>query len=419
MDVKITPSQLQGTLSIPSSKSMAHRALICASLANGKSTITGVTSSKDIEATISCMRALGAEIQVLEDKIIVEGHRSLPQDIVCDCHESGSTIRFLIPVASLTNRPVTFIGQGRLMQRPMSIYEDIFKNQELKYTQDDTGIHIQGSIQAQEYELPGNVSSQFISGLLFSLPLLKEDSVLHIQEPYESRSYVNLTLQMLSKFGITILEEGNTYRIPGNQCYRCQDIHVEGDYSQMAFFATLASLQGKLDIANMDPDSKQGDKVILEILKQGGALVEYHDGLYSIQKNQRIAQTIDLQDCPDLGPILFVWASYTPGITHFVNAQRLRIKESDRIEAMETELRKWGVDFSSTFDTVTIRGKEKYDTPNVHIDAHNDHRIVMAMTVFALCAQVPCVIHDAQAITKSYPGFFDDVIARKGKVEYL
>lgn len=421
MKVKIYPSTIKGSLAIPSSKSMAHRALICASLAQSTSEISGITSSKDIEATISCMSALGAKIEYKDKKYIVQGTNlsDLKQPALCDCHESGSTLRFLIPVASLTNQKITFKGQGRLMQRPMDIYKDLFQSQDLLFSQKDEMIQIEGSLCPDSYVIPGHISSQFISGLLFALPLLKKESTITVQEPYESKSYVDLTLQMLQKFGIVITQENNTYHIPGNQSYKAQQVHVEGDYSQMAFFGVLAALQSQLTLTNMDINSRQGDKVILDFLKQAGANVQTSNQQIDIAHNTLKAQTIDLADCPDLGPIICVLASYCSGITHCIHAKRLRIKESDRIEAMETELRKWGVQISSTEDTITIQGQKNYDTQNVVIHGHNDHRIVMAMTIFALCADTPCIIEDAQAITKSYPTFFEDIQKINGKVEIL
>lgn len=421
MKVKIYPSSIHGTLAIPSSKSMAHRALICASLAQGTSVLSGITSSKDIEATISCMQALGAKIEMKDGNYIVQGTdlSDLKKETICNCHESGSTLRFLIPVASLTNQKITFKGQGRLMERPMDIYKDLFDKQELFFTQNQEGIQIQGSLKPDCYVIPGHISSQFISGLLFTLPLLDKDSTITVQEPYESKSYVDLTLQMLQKFGITITQDKNTYFIPGHQRYKAQSVHVEGDYSQMAFFSVLAALQNKLTLTNMDIDSRQGDKVILDFLKQAGAHVVKDSKQISIEHHLLQEQTIDLADCPDLGPILCVLASFCSGTTQCIHAKRLRIKESDRIEAMETELRKWGVEISSTEDTITIHGKKSYDTRNVIIHGHNDHRIVMAMTVFGLCADVPCIIEDAQAITKSYPTFFEDIQKIHGKVEIV
>ena len=422
MRVKIYPSQIQGTLRIPSSKSMAHRALICAALAKGTSTLSGIDPSKDIEATIACMEALGAKITAGCDQIQVKGThlKSHRHEIFCPCNESGSTMRFLIPVASLTQDPVTFSGQGRLLQRPMDLYARLFHDQGVSFVQDSTGIHIHGALRPGDFTIEGNISSQFISGLLFALPLLDKESTLTILEPYESRSYVDLTLEMLQNFGIQIEEiSPTTYHIPKNQAYQAQALPVEGDYSQAAFFVVLAALQEKLTLTNLKEDSRQGDKVILDHLENAGASLRIQNDTITIEHQDLRCQTIDLADCPDLGPILCVLASFCPGTTHFIHAGRLRIKESDRVQAMETELKKWGVDIQTTEDTITIRGQRKYDRPDVVIDGHNDHRIVMAMTIFGLCAQTECIIEGAQAITKSYPAFFEDIQKIHGKVEIL
>ena len=419
MRTKVTPSLVSGDVCIPSSKSMAHRAIICASLSKGTSKVSNITYSKDIDATISCMESLGARIQKFEDSCIVEGTDLFSQtgDRFCDCNESGSTLRFLIPMASCIQGMTTFKGQGRLMARPMGVYQKIFDDQHLYFHQEDT-IQIKGPLQAGFYELKGDISSQFISGLLFILPLLNGDSTISILPPYESKSYVDLTISMLKKFGVTIEEvDACTYSIKGNQEYKAQDVSVEGDFSQMAFFAVLSCLNQNVSCFNMDMESLQGDKVIIDILKKAGATIEEEDGII-VSPTTPKGQVIDLSNCPDLGPILCVLAAYSKGETKIINAQRLRMKESDRIEAMETELKKWNVDISSTEDTIIIHGKESYEMDEiVQIYGHNDHRIVMAMTVFGLCANTPSIIDDAQAISKSYPTFFDDIQRINGKVD--
>ena len=423
MQVKVTPSKVSGTITIPASKSMAHRAIICASLAKGTSVVSNITYSKDIDATIQCMEALGATIEKKETSCIVHGCdvHTVKNTILCDCSESGSTLRFLIPIASLSNQEVHFIGQGRLMDRPMHVYKELFDKQNLPFTQNKDGIQIHGSLNSGDYQLRGDISSQFITGLLFTLPLLNGDSTIEILPPYESKSYVDLTLSMLKEFGIHIEETSyNTYSIQGNQEYVATDVSVEGDCSQMAFYAVLAALNNALTCKNIKPDSKQGDKAILEQVKNAGAYIDIKNTDITITPHERKKQIIDLANCPDLGPILCVLGSFIPATTKIIHARRLRMKESDRIEAMETELKKWGVDISSTEDEITIHGKESYTSNEVvKIHGHNDHRIVMAMTVFGLCANSPSTIDDAQAISKSYPDFFKDIESIHGKVEIL
>lgn len=422
MEVKIYPSQVQGSIQIPSSKSLSHRAILCAGLADKTSTITNLFYSKDIEATMQCIQNLGAKIHKDPTSCRIQGTSIFQQakDYICPCNESGSTLRFLIPIGALTSHVGTFTGKGRLLQRPMTIYEKIFRDQGLFYLQEEDQIQIQGPLKPQHFTLPGNISSQFISGLLLALPLLEGSSTITIQEPYESRSYVDLTIQMLRRFGITIKEKENQYFIPGRQCYRSQDIAIEGDASQMAFFGVLACLNHELTFSNMNPESIQGDRVILEHLKTAGSTIHFDATHLTISKCRPQAQRIDLTNCPDLGPILCVLASFSKGTTTIYNAQRLRLKESDRILAMETELKKWGVPIYTTNDTITIHGKKTYEKEElVFIDSHNDHRIAMAMTIFGLCAKSPSIIQNAQAIEKSYPNFFQDIQSIHGKVEIV
>lgn len=421
MKVRVTPSTCQGTVTIPPSKSMAHRSIICAALAKGRSVISNVAYSKDILATIEGMRQLGARIDIQEDTVIIDGianlHDADPKEVFCN--ESGSTLRFFIPLFSLCQKELTFTGKGRLLQRPQKVYEDIFHEQGLRFDQTKQGITIDASLQPGSYTLRGDISSQFISGLLFTLPLLKEDSQIHILPPFESRSYVNLTLEMLEKFHIRAwFEDELTICIPGNQQYLPCDYRIEGDFSQLAFFAVWAALQQDLYIQGVHHDSRQGDKKILSILQDFGAQIEEQEKGYLIKKSELHGCDIDLADCPDLGPILCVLAMYSPGNTTIHNAGRLRIKESDRIAAMEEELRKFGVDITSSAEEIYIQGGKNYCCSQ-ELFGHNDHRIVMALTIAAACSTSSCVIDDAQAIAKSYPGFFDDFQAIQGKVETI
>lgn len=417
MKACVTPSTVSGSLTIPPSKSMAHRAIICASLSSGTSVIDNVEYSKDILATLEGMKALGATIQMEERRVRITG----VQQFHCDrdevfCNESGSTLRFFVPIFSLCNQPLTFTGAGRLLQRPQKIYESLFHEQGLTFTQNEEGIHIEESLKAGEYTLEGNISSQFITGLLFTLPLLKEDSILHILPPFESRSYVDLTIEMLERFGVQVSYlDDLTLQIKGGQQYHACDYSIEGDYSQLAFFAVLAALNHDLDIKGVRHDSKQGDKEIISILRDFGAQIEEIDGGYRVHKSTLQGSDIDLANCPDLGPILTVLAMYSPGNTVIRNAERLRIKESDRIAAMEEELRKFNVEIHSTQGEVFITGNQQYACSE-QLMGHNDHRIVMALCVAALCSQSECSIEEAQAINKSYPSFFEDIERIQGKV---
>lgn len=411
MKATIYPGKAQGSIVIPPSKSMSHRAIICAALAHGKSTISNVAYSDDIKITIAGMQQLGAKITCLENSVIVEGiknFKGLKKDTIF-CKESGSTLRFFIPIFSLCNKTISFTGENRLLKRPQTIYEDIFTSQGIPYLQDEDKIQINGSLKSGKYSLQGDVSSQFISGLLFTLPLLEEDSVIHIEEPYESRSYVDLTLEMLERYGIKAsYVDANTLHVPGKQIYIPCDYKIEGDYSQLGFFAVLAAINNGLDCLGLSHNSKQGDKQIIDILKQANVKVEEIENGYRIHKSEVSACAIDLQDCPDLGPILNVLAMYAKGNTRIYNAQRLRYKESDRIAAMEEELIKCGVQMQTCEGEILIDGAPSYDTNEI-LSGHKDHRIVMSLSVASTLFATPTTIEGAQAIDKSYPTFFDDL----------
>lgn len=421
MKVKIFPSSVNGTIHIPPSKSMSHRAIICASLANGTSTISNVAYSDDIKVTIEGMRQLGAKIDCYKDSIVVEGIKDFNhlQSTTIFCNESGSTLRFFIPIFSLCNTSIFFTGKNRLLKRPQKIYETIFASQNIPYAHNEEKIHIGGKLKAGKYELNGDVSSQFISGLLFALPLLEEDSTIHIKEPYESRSYVDLTLQMLHLYGIDASYiDTNTLYIKGKQQYKACNYTIEGDYSQLGFFAVLASINNTLTCTGLNPASLQGDKAIVSILEKAGCNIDTHEDGYTIYKSPLQGIDIDLQDCPDLGPILNVMAMYANNTTHIFNAQRLRYKESDRIAAMEEELLKCNVDISTNESEIYIKGKTSYEG-DVVFSAHKDHRIVMSLCVAATLFNQPVIVEGAEAIDKSYPSFFEDFISIGGKVEYL
>lgn len=419
MKVRITPSTCQGEVTIPPSKSMSHRAIICAALAAGVSKISNIAYSDDIKITIAGMRSLGATIETFDDHLLIEGIQNFqqPNDTTIFCKESGSTLRFFIPIFSLCQQPIAFTGENRLLKRPQTIYETIFKNQGIPYYQDDQKIEINGCLKSGKYELDGNVSSQFISGLLFTLPLLEGNSTIHIKEPYESRSYVDLTLEMLAYFGVrATYQDANTLYIEGNQTFQPFDYTVEGDYSQAAFFAVLASINHDLNILGVAHESKQGDKVILDIVEKFGAEVKNIEQGYQIKKGDLVAQTIDLRDCPDLGPILTVLMMYTKGKSTLYNAERLQYKESDRGAAMERELQMCGVDITATDHEIIVHGHPPYTCESI-LSGHKDHRIVMALAIAATCMQKPVVIEHAEFINKSYPTFFEDLKQVGIKVE--
>lgn len=423
--LRIEPRSLTGTLRVPSSKSMGHRALVCAALAQGSSQVEGVSVSRDILATCDCLRQLGAVITSREETggrtaFTVEGTRPHQVGTEMDCGESGSTLRFLIPLAALTGDAFTFQGSGKLGSRPLEPYEVIFRQQGLVFrkgsARDNFPLTVQGPLRPGHFTLPGDVSSQFISGLLFALPLLEGESTLEITGKLESQSYIALTLSALQKYGITIEHENyRRYRIPGNQQYQPREGAVEGDYSQAAFWLTAGMLGRTISLLGMDPDSLQGDKAIIPILqKMGGQVVFEGDRLVS-RPGTPIGTTIDAADCPDIIPVLTVAAALSQGHTEIIHAERLRLKECDRLKAMATELNKLGARITEKPDGLSIDGVEELSGGTV--DCWNDHRIAMSLAVASILCREPLTLMGAECVSKSYPEFWQDFKTLGGQYE--
>ena len=404
------PARIGGTVSAPPSKSMAHRAVLCSALAKGISHIENLEFSKDISATLAAAGQLCARVESGPADALVEGLGHFrPVFGPVDCCESGSTLRFLIPLASLTGQSITFVGRGRLMERPQSVYETLYREQNLHFEQANGQLTVAGSLRSGEYTLAGNVSSQFISGLLFALPLLAGDSTLHLIPPVESRSYIEMTRAAQAAFGVTShWLDDTTLCIPGGQQYHPRDYIVEGDYSQAAFLAVLGAVKGGITLTGLAAETLQGDAAILDILRRCGAKFTRTEAGLVFEQAPLHGVDIDLADCPDLGPVLMVLGLLCEGTTVIRNAERLRIKESDRIAAMEAELRACGGVLSSEDGTITVQGcKPQLHAPEAPLSGHNDHRVVMSLTVLALAADIPLAINEAEAVQKSWPHFFD------------
>jgi 3-phosphoshikimate 1-carboxyvinyltransferase len=410
----ITPQFLSGTLSIPSSKSLSHRYVLAASLAEGKSEILNILESDDLDYTKQALINLGVKI---EKTSITGGHLSVKSHVI-DCGESGSTLRFLIPVAMLLKDEITFVGRGKLETRPLSVYDDIFsKHYTFKHPKDKSlPLTVKGPLKANTYYLKGNVSSQFITGLLYALPLTRGQSKLILTTELESKGYVDLTIDCLKKFGIEIIQDKYGFFIPGNQKYQPRKLSVEADYSSAAFFIVAATLGGEITLKGLNKHSLQGDKKIVEIVNQmGGKVVFVNDDLV-IQKAKTKGTTIDLKNIPDLGPILMLLASVSEGLTTFKNISRLRLKESDRLEAMMNNLQSLGVSMRlENEETLIIMGRQTL-TPTKPVSAYNDHRIAMTMAVASLKSDTPIVIDDMSVVKKSYPNFVRDFIHLGGKI---
>ena len=392
MNVTIRPGKAIGTVAAPPSKSMAHRLLICAGLSQGTSRISGLDYNEDILATVDCLRALGAVCRVEGDTVTVTGAdicSAKPVETLC-CRESGSTLRFFIPLALLCGNEVSFTGTEKLLSRPLDIYEQLSAEKDFSFVRNGQELQVKGLLNGGDFQVPGNISSQFITGLLFALPLAAEDSCIRITTPLESRSYIDLTLQALHSFGVDAgWQDSQTLRIPGRQCYKAKDMAVEGDYSGAAFYGAMNALGSEVTVTGLLPESLQGDKV-------------YEVHLKSLCAG---CPEIDLSDCPDLGPVLFAVAAAKNGAV-FTGTRRLKIKESDRAAAMALELAAFGTQVTVEENSVTVT-PIAFHAPDRVLQGHNDHRIVMALAV--LLMRTGGEIEGAQAVRKSFPDFFEKI----------
>jgi len=409
MDIKIYPSRLEGTVKIPSSKSYSHRMLICAGLADGESTIKGISFSKDIDATIAAMKALGAEFEINGDTVKVKGISKPSENAVIDCCESGSTLRFIIPVACALGTSSEFRGQGRLPQRPIDIYIRELSGKNIKFDYNYTmPFRLSGKLSAGDFYLEGDVSSQFVTGLLFALPILKGDSKIIMKSHLESKPYADMTIASLKMFGINISETDYGYFIKGSQKYTPHDCTVEGDYSQAAFFFTANALGSNIKLENLISDSVQGDKKILEII---------NEMCYNGKSGKPGFFKADCSDIPDLVPILAVLGSFGSEKSVIFNAKRLKIKESDRLLAVSSVLNAIGGNITVMDDGLVIEPVESFR--GGEIDSFGDHRIVMCGAIASTRSENPVIIRGADAVSKSYPDFFGDFYKLGGKFNVI
>ena len=397
-NITITPGKLSGKITVPASKSISHRALICAALAEGRSEIKNLLDCADTRATINILNAFGAKITREGDITVVEGIKTPSEAAVADCCESGSTLRFLIPVAAALGCEAEFHGKTKLPERPVTPYFTeltkngiIFKTKTMPY-------RISGRLQPGDYSLAGDISSQFISGLLFALPLLDSDSRIIITSPLQSKPYVDLTIAELNRFGVKAEETDYGYFVPGKQSYVPQNTVIEADMSQAAFFVTANALGSEIEIEGLNHNSLQGDKAILDIVKNA----------------KGNAFNVDASQIPDLVPILTVLAAFSNGTSHITGCERLRLKESDRLAVMALELNKLGAKVTENSDSLTVEGVEK-----IHggvCDSHVDHRVPMSLAIASTRSTEPITINGAECVSKSYPNFFEDFKALGGIV---
>lgn len=388
MQVTIHPSKAKGNVSAPPSKSIAHRALICGALTDG-CVIENCGNSQDIQATLRCLQALGATVEMSGDRVKIGGLNpfSIPEQTMLDCGESGSTLRFLLPLCLLSGQKVTLCGHGRLMQRPMDVYEELCRTYGFLFEKSEHSISVCGQLKSGTYIVPGNLSSQFITGLILALAQLPGESRVEVAGNFESSSYVNITLSVLCSFGIAVKRVNNTYILNGNQRFLCERFSVEGDCSNAAFLDAFNLLDGCVKVSALSPKTSQGDWV-------------YKQMFTDLASGKR---EFDLSDCPDLGPVMFALSAALGG-AQFTGTERLRIKESDRCASMAEELSKFGISSIIEKNSVTIQSGN-LTAPLTSLYGHNDHRIVMALSL--LCSLTGGTIEGAEAVAKSYPNYFE------------
>ena len=392
MNVKIAPSVAKGSVIPPPSKSYAHRLLVCAALSDGESVIENIGTNDDILATAECLNNMGAQITIDGTTATVKGisYSERVDKLSLFCNESGSTLRFLIPLSLVFSKEIVFSGKGRLMERPQTVYEELFKTKGFFLEKTGDGLTVSGQLHSGIYEVAGDVSSQFITGLLFTLPLLQGDSEIRLTTPLQSAPYVDITIDVLSRFGVEISRDGDVFYIKGDQQYKPCDAVCEGDWSNAAFLDAFNLAGGQVVLDNMNTNSKQGDRVYKEY--------------FNLLCNG--TPTLDISQCPDLGPVLIACAVLKNGAT-LKGTSRLKIKESDRGQVMAQELRKLGVNVEIGDDYIIVPQSE-LNTPCESIDCHNDHRIAMASAIAATVADGPVTILGAECVAKSYPVFWQD-----------
>ena len=429
MKIKIKPSTLNGTIKIPPSKSYSHRAVIAAALAenrdNQKSRIDNLKFSVDITTTTDIMENWGAKINREESSLEIVGNsgKVVPRDKYVQCNESGSTIRFLIPIGITNENELIFDGKGKLVDRPLDSYYRIFDEQEIFYKNENgkLPLEVKGKLKAGNYEIDGNISSQFITGLLYALPLLDGDSKLIINKNLESKGYIDLTMEILKLAGIEIMNNDyKSFDIRGNQIYKPFDYTVEGDYSQVAFWIVAgiisANRDNEIKCLHVNKNSLQGDREIIEIVERMGAKLEIFDDYLIVKPSKTKGTVIDISQCPDIAPILTVLGALSEGETRIINGERLRIKESDRITSIKTELNKLGANVNEEGDSLIIQGVERFNG-GVTVNAWNDHRIAMSLAIASSRCEKEIVLEEAESVRKSYPHFWDDFVKMGGSIE--
>jgi len=406
MVIQITPAPLAGAIPAIPSKSDAHRLLICAALSDGPTELALSQSSQDIDATVNCLRALGAGVERTEGGLRVSPIEKVPGFPALDCGESGSTLRFLLPVAAALCDRARFTGRGRLPERPLSPLIEALSAHGVRFDAEKLPLTVTGRLQSGRFPLSGGVSSQFVTGLLLALPALAGDSEIHLTTPLQSAPYVDITLHALNRFGIAVERSGNGFFVPGGQRF-CSPgaVKVEGDWSNAAFFLCAGAISGEVAVTGLNLCSPQGDRRIVELLRRFGAEVAESENSVTVRRSSLTGCEIDIDETPDLLPVLAVVAAFAKGETRFVNAARLRLKESDRLASTAQLINALGGEAKELPDGLIVRGKKPVGG---RVHSFHDHRIAMAAAVAAAGCEKPVIIEDAGAAAKSYPAFYAD-----------
>ena len=415
MIAHITPTLMGGKVDSIPSKSYAHRMLLCAMLSNSPTELYGVTGSKDIEATINCIKALYGDVTIKPDKYIVKPIKKEREDIVLDCIESGSTLRFILPIALAMGKSCKVIGKEGLQKRPLKDLVDVLRAHGGVVDADALPLNISGQLKSGDYRINGSVSSQYITGLLMALPILDGDSTLTIDGEIVSSKYIDITLDVLQNFGIKIERvDNNSFYIQGNQKYSNKtDLRVQGDWSNAAFWLALGALNGETQVNKLFFDSVQGDREILQIVMDMGAKVSIKGDNVIVSKKALHSITVDAKDIPDLMPIVSILMANADGISVMKNVDRLKTKETDRLKAIMENLEKMGIKARYQDGELLILGGS---IKAFSVDSYNDHRMVMMAAIAASIADGNCEITNIEAVDKSYPNFFDDYKKLGGKV---
>ena len=423
MDMTFDPCHLSGVAAAPASKSEAHRRMICAGLTHGDTTLTGFMDSADMEATRRCLAGLGAAIEAQSDRLTIHGGakpgRNLP---ILDCGESGSTLRFFVPIALSVTRGAVFQMHGKLGQRPMEIYRDLFVPRGVSWhmgvgADGAAELTVSGRMLPGDYELPGNVSSQFVSGLLFALPLMEGDSTLTVLPPVESAGYIRMTVEALEQSGI-VLEETKpfTWRILGGQRYQAKDGTLSGDYSQAAVLLCAGALGHDVRVTGLAAQTTQGDRAVLSHLKALGAQVTEDENGVIVRGGKLHGAVLDMHDSPDIAPILALVCQLSAGESRLTRCGRLRLKECDRLTATVSLLNALGGSAEIDGDDMVIHGRDSL-AGGVTVSGYGDHRMVMLSAIAATVCQRPVTVQGVEALNKSWPEFLHVLESLGGKAE--